>query len=59
MKLHQQDTTFSPIAIVLETREEALRFAEIVDSYQPRPCSEGAYELSCAISNWLSNEVEL
>lgn len=59
MKLEQKDD-FKPIVITLETREEALAFAHICDSYNGQKiATKAAVELALIVSNWFSNEAHL
>ena len=59
MKMMQQDGEFSPIALVLETKQDALLFAEIVEQYRSTGASAGAHDMSVDISNWLTLEARL
>ena len=61
MKMMQQEGAFKPIALVLESEEDALRFWDIINQYVSvgGPASEGAYQMAIRISNWFSNEAKL
>jgi hypothetical protein len=61
MKMMQQEGAFNPIALVLESEEDALRFWAIVNQYISvgGAASEGAYQMAVRISNWFSNEAKL
>lgn len=61
MKMMQQEGPFKPIAIVLETEEDALLFLDIIDQYVTVgvPESESAYHMAMLISNWFTNEAKL
>ena len=60
MKINQEQT-FKPITIVLETKEEAEAFIGIINEYEK--ATQGAkgnrYKLAAAIANHFSNEVTL
>jgi len=61
MRLQQQDTVFAPIAIVLDSHEEAMRMWDIIEQYiqvGDRE-SEGAYQMALKISSWFSHDVKL
>lgn len=61
MKMMQQETTFSPIAIVCETLEEAealwdlARFTDCTGE----PLSDDARRMAIKISDWFSNDAKL
>lgn len=61
MKMMQQETTFSPIAIVCETLEEAealwdlARFTDCTGE----PLSDDARRMAIKISDWFSNDAQL
>jgi hypothetical protein len=61
MKMMQQDGNFRPIALVLETEIDALRFWDIINQYVSvgGAASEEAYQMAIKISNWFSNEAKL
>lgn len=60
MKMMQQEGAFKPIAIVLDTEEDALRFLDIIEQYVAvgGPASESAYQMAIRISNWFTNEAK-
>lgn len=57
----QQEGAFKPIALVLESQEDALRFWDIINQYitEGGSASEEAYQMAARISNWFSNEAKL
>lgn len=61
MKMMQQDVTFSPIAIVVETAEEAEALWELArfTDCTGEPLSIEARALAVHISNWFSNAAKL
>jgi len=58
MKILQEETKFSPVAIILETREDVGTFWDLIACAR---CDEGsdADALLIKISDWLSNEANL
>ena len=61
MKMMQQEGSFRPIALVLETEADALLLWEIIDQYfrTGNATSEEAYQMSIRISSWFNNEAKL
>jgi hypothetical protein len=61
MKMMQQEGEFKPIALVLETENDALMFLDIINQYVSvgGAASEGAYQMAVRVSNWFSNEAKL
>ena len=57
MKITQQSKEFSPIAIVLETKEDAAIFWDIVSLVDQ--ASKPHYAMARKISDWFSNEAKL
>ena len=60
MKMMQQEGEFRPIALVLETEQDALMLWDIVNYYNSQGgASVGASRLATEISNWFSQEAHL
>ncbi len=59
MKLNQQSSEFSPIALVLETREEAQTFWDLITRITHVTNRSAEFEMALRISDWLSNEAHL
>lgn len=60
MKLMQQDSKFSPIAVVLESEEEVEQFWHLIRlSAHNVNTDDDARSLAIRISNYLSNEAKL
>ena len=58
MKIEQQKT-FKPITITLETETDAQAFWEIVQQFPNDNENKDARNLATRISNWFSNEAKL
>ena len=59
MKLHQENEGFSPISIVLETRDEAYVFWDMLDRVKKTTEKDAEYEMARAILIWIINEAKL
>lgn len=61
MKMMQQGMTFSPVALVVETAEEADALWELArfTNCTGEPLSGEARVMAVKISNWFSNEAHL
>lgn len=59
MKLHQENEGFSPIAVVLETKEDAVVFWDMINRVKRTTDRDAEYEMALEISDWLSNEAKL
>ncbi len=59
MKLHQENDGFSPIAVVLETKEDAVVFWDMINRVKRTTDRDAEYEMALEISDWLSNEAKL
>lgn len=59
MKIHQENNGFSPIAIVLETREDAVVFWDMVNRVKRTTDRDAEYGMALEISDWLSNVEKL
>jgi hypothetical protein len=59
MKLLQENDGFSPISIVLETREEAQVFWDMIDRVKNNTVRDAEREMAKTISNWIMNEAKL
>ena len=59
MKLQQENDGFSPIALVLENREEARVFWDMVLGVKKCTEKDSKYQMAIKISDWLSNEAHL
>lgn len=59
MKLLQENEGFRPIAVVLETRDEAYVFWDMLDRVKKTTEKDAEYEMALEISDWLSNEAKL
>lgn len=61
MKMMQQEGAFKPIALVLETEQDALMFWDIIEQYVSvgGPASEETYQMATRINCWFSNEAKL
>ncbi len=59
MKMMQQEGSFRPIALVLETEEDALLLWDIMSQYIAAGACEGANQMATQISNWFNNEAKL
>ena len=59
MKLHQENDGFSPIAVVLETKEDAVVFWDMINRVKRATDRDAEYEMALEISDWLSNEAKL
>ena len=61
MKMMQQDITFSPMALIVETAEEAEALWELArfTDCTGEPLSGEARAMAVKISNWFSNEAKL
>jgi len=59
MKLQQENDGFSPIAIILETRDDVKVFWDM--TLRLKRCTEKdiEYQMAVKISDWLSNEAHL
>jgi len=59
MKLLQENEGFSPIAVVLETKEDAVVFWDMINRVKRTTDRDAEYEMALEISDWLSNEAKL
>lgn len=59
MKLHQENNGFSQIAIVLETKEDALVFWDMINRIKKTTDKDAEYEMAKTISNWMTSEAKL
>ena len=59
MKLHQENDGFRPISIVLETRDEAYVFLDMLNRVKMATEKDAGYEMAKTISSWLMNEAKL
>lgn len=59
MKCLQQGTTFSPIAVVLETHDEVAAFWDMLGLATGNGSSPETHRLAVQILNYLSNEAKL
>ena len=59
MKLLQRDDGFSPIAIVLENRDDLNVFWGMMLHIQNHNLNRAELEMALEISNWISNEAHL
>lgn len=57
----QQEGAFRPIALVLETKEDAAQFWDIINQYISvgGAASEKTYQVAVRISDWFSKEAKL
>lgn len=58
MKLHQENEGFSPIAVVLETKEDAVVFWDMINRVKKTTEKDAEYEMAKTISIWIINEVK-
>lgn len=58
MKLHQENEGFSPISIVLETRDEAYVFWDMLDRVKKTTEKDAEYEMAKTILIWIINEAK-
>jgi len=58
MKIHQENNGFSPIAIVLETKEDAVVFWDMINRVKRTTDKDAEYEMALEISDWLSNAAQ-
>jgi hypothetical protein len=59
MKLLQENDGFSPISIVLETREEAQVFWDMLDIVKITTKKDAEYKMARTISKWFFAEANL
>ncbi len=59
MKLLQENEGFRPIAVVLETKEDAVVFWDMINRVKRTTDRDAEYEMALEISDWLSNEAKL
>jgi len=59
MKLMQHEGNFRPIAIVLETEEDAATFWDMVLRIEKCTDVEAEHDMAVKISNWFSNQAKL
>ena len=59
MKMHQENNGFSPIAIVLETKEDAVVFWDMINRVKRTTDKDAKYKMALEISDWLSNVAKL
>lgn len=59
MKIHQENNGFSPIAIVLETKEDTVVFWDMINRVKRTTDRDAEYEMALEISDWLSNVAKL
>ena len=59
MQFVQENKEFQPIAIILETEEEAVAMWDVVVGFRGGVKTEAADDLSRKISNYFSNEAKL
>lgn len=59
MKIHQENNGFSQIAIVLETKEDAVVFWDMINRVKRTTGKDAEYEMALEISDWLSNVAKL
>ena len=58
MKLHQENEGFRPIAVVLETRDEAYVFWDILNRVKKTTEKDAEYEMAKTILIWIINEAK-
>lgn len=58
MKLHQENEGFRPIAVVLETRDEAYVFWDMLDRVKKTTEKDAEYEMAKTILIWIINEAK-
>lgn len=59
MKMHQENNGFSPIAIVLETKEDAVVFWDMINRVKRTTDKDAEYEMALEISDWMTSEAKL
>ena len=57
--MHQENNGFSPIAIVLETKEDAVVFWDMINRVKRTTDKDAKYKMALEISDWLSNVAKL
>jgi hypothetical protein len=58
MKLLQENNGFSPIAVVLETMDEAIVFCDILNRVKKTTKKDAEYEMAKTILIWIINEAK-
>lgn len=59
MKMMQQEGDFRPIALVLETPEEAAALWDLMLGVKRTTENETVYQMAVKISDWISNRAHL
>ena len=60
MKLMQQPTKMTPIAIVFESWDDVYHFWDIINTYKAGgPADKKTYQMAVRISNYLTNEAKI
>jgi hypothetical protein len=59
MELRQQNNKFSPIALVLESRDEAMAFWDMILRVKDTTDKGSEHEMALEISDWMTSEAKL